>query len=231
MSAMTKFRLLRELSRENYEVATLGKIVSSDPTLSYRLLRYVNSAAFSLSAKVSSLKQAIALLGAQSLKQWLMAVVIADVAPTSRAMELAYCCVQRAQFLELCASASRQAPRDPETMFLVGLFSRLDALMGQDMGELLRKMPIDDEVKSALAGRDNDVRPWLELCFAIERAEWEGLEQLLGSLGLSPQHTAQIYAKSMAGAGDIVGLCETIKKNPAAPEEQGAKDRSAKVQK
>ncbi len=214
VGAMAKFRLLRELSKTDYEVATLGKIIATDSSLSYRLLKYVNSVSFSLRAKITSLKQAVAFLGSQTLKQWLMAVVIADVAPSPRAQELAYYCVLRGRFLELCAHSSRKTPRDPDTMFLVGLFSQLDLLLGQEMSELLAEMPLDDGVKEALQGGENEIRQWLSLCEAAEQGEWDLMERLVAQLGLDGPRTARLHARSTAWAGDILGLCVTMKNRP-----------------
>ncbi len=220
IGAMAKFRLLREISREDYEVATLGRIISSDSSLSYRLLRYVNSVAFSLRVKVSSLKQAVTLLGSQSLKHWLMAVVIADVAPTPHAQEVAYICVQRGRFMELCAAIYQSTPRDQDTMFLFGLFSELDTLLGQTMGQLMEKMPLDSGVKAALQGEKNDLYSWLELCEAIEQAKWGEMDSLMEQLSLPQQKTARMHGSATAWASDIMGLCMHMQSSNQSQEKQ-----------
>lgn len=210
MGDMAKMRLLRELSREDYEVKALARIINADSSLSYRLLKYVNSVSFSFRTKVKSLKQVVTLMGSKSLKQWLMAVVLADAAPTPRAQELAYRCVQRGRFLELCASVAGQSSRSPETMFLLGLFSLLDALLGQKMDELMREMPLEEAVRQALIGDDNKERAWLDLCGSIEQAQWEKMEALVERLGIQGPAVARFYGKATSWACDIVGLCEAV---------------------
>ena len=97
---LAKMRLLRALSGDDFDVRELARIISSDPSVSYRLLNFINSAAFSLRDKIQSIQQALTLLGKQQIKQWFLAVIISDFDSTAKVQEAAYTSLQRARYLE-----------------------------------------------------------------------------------------------------------------------------------
>ena len=87
---LAKMRLLRALSGPDFDVRELSRILSTDPTLSYRLLNFINSAAFSLRSKIQSIQQALTLLGSQQIKQWFLAVIVSDFDSSSKVQEAAF---------------------------------------------------------------------------------------------------------------------------------------------
>ncbi len=215
VGAMARVRLLQELSREDYNVKTLSRIISTDTSLSYRLLRYINSVAFAFQSKVTSISQAVALLGARPLKQWLMVVVISDMVSNPRSYEQAALSVQRGRFLEtMYAEASSKPQVDGESMFLLGLFSRLDAMLCQPMEELLKEMPLDDSIRTALLGEKTVVSPWLNLVEMLSEGRWEEAESILESIGVSQQLAAREYSRAALWAQDVLG---SSKKKAAKP--------------
>ncbi|MES9995863.1 HDOD domain-containing protein [Desulfovibrio aminophilus] len=195
-AAASRVKLLSELSKEDYETATLSKIISSDAALSYRLLQFINSAYFSRPFKVSSIGQAIAALGQRPLRHWLMAVILSDLSPTPKAKEICANSVQRARLLETLAEHSRHSPRPPDSMFLLGLLSRLDALLGMEMARIISGMPLDDEIADALLGKPNPPRSWLDMATSLETGDWSTAENLLYRLGLEGADTARRQAEA-----------------------------------
>ncbi len=108
-SELSKLQLLGELSNPECSPKRLAEILQSDPSLSYRLFRYINSVGFSLHQKVTSLKRAIDMMGMLQTKQWIRSAVLADLNPAPKAGELAYMSVQRAKFLEsICSTSNMQ---------------------------------------------------------------------------------------------------------------------------
>ncbi len=206
LGAIARLRLLHELLQEEYEVKKLSKIITTDASLSYRLLRFINSLAFSLSVKVSSISQAVAYLGGTPLRQWLMAVAIADVSPSPRSEEIAFGCVLRAKFLELLALQYAHAGLPHDHMFLLGLFSKLDLLLGLSMQELLEQMPLENMLKNALLHKQGKVYIWLELAYAIETGSWDTIEALSDDLHLSKTKTAQIHVAAVNWANAIMRI-------------------------
>jgi c-di-GMP phosphodiesterase len=204
MEQVSKVRLLRELAREDYEFRDLAEIISTDVSLSYRLLMYINSAAFALRQKVSSVAQAIAIMGSDPLRHWLAAVILSDFGSNSRAAELVFTSIRRGRFLELQAARLDCSPYRGGTLFLLGLFSKLDALLGLEMDEILKHMPLDDELNAALCGKKNRPYCWLALAKAIDNGDWPLLGRLLPALGLPADEVASGHQEATLWARNLL---------------------------
>ncbi len=191
-SNLAKIQLIRELAKEDYEVKDLAQIISTDVSLGYRLLNYLNSPAFGLRRTIDSIQQAITILGSRNIRQWLMIVTLSDLNPLPRVAEIGFQCVQRGRFFEQAAMAGivRYAP---EGMFLLGLLSRLDALLGQKMSDLLEHLPLEHEIKSALEEKPSPLGTLLDLALAVEHADWETAKELLDSLSFELKTAALLY--------------------------------------
>ncbi len=202
--ASSRIQLLRELGREDFEINKLSDIISRDPSISYRLLQYLNSAFFSFPTKIQTIRQAISMLGSRPLKQWLMVVLISDLSRTPQAGEVCFSSVQRARFLE---NMGKQQPTawSSETLFMLGLFSRLDALLGLDMKDIVTGMPLDMEISQALLGKRNRASVWLEMLSALERGDWEIVRLKLDELAVAPESAARTWAEAATWAMETVG--------------------------
>jgi EAL and modified HD-GYP domain-containing signal transduction protein len=221
--AMAKVQLLAKLAAPDFEPAELSRIISADISLSYRLLRFINSAAFSLPNTVRSLTQAVTLLGNQAIKQWLMVVLMADLTPSRAAEELAFTSVQRARFLErLGAICLDECTESPDAMFMLGLFTRLDSLLGMPMGEIVEQLPLEERFTAALAGERNAVHRWIDLLDAVEAGQWEDMDALLDSFGLDAEEVAQEHAAATVWAHRILG--HTVSEDEAARADEDAED-------
>lgn len=200
----TRLQLLAELSGIDFEPRRLGQILESDPNLSYRLFRYINSAGFGLREKVTSLKRAIDMMGMVQARQWLSAVILADMNPTPKAGELAVMAVQRARFLEeLCVETGQKVCR-PDAVFLSGLFSLLDAMLGVRMGDILPGLPLDEEIVKGLNGQ-GEIHDLLSLAHSYERGHWADTSRRIGRLGLATSQVDRLYARSRNWAQKVVG--------------------------
>jgi len=194
---LAKMRLLRALTGEDFDVRGLSHIISTDPSVSYRLLNFINSAAFSLRDKIQSIQQALTLLGKQQIKQWFLAVIISDFDSTSKVQEAAYSSLQRARYLESMGKLHRNHAFPAETLFLLGLFSRLDVLLAQPMNKLLENIPLDKDVEAALLSKPSPYWSWLSLVEDIEIGNWEDVEEFLENRDLNRETSAVNYAESI----------------------------------
>jgi EAL and modified HD-GYP domain-containing signal transduction protein len=147
-------------------VGQLEPLLKRDPTLAFRLMRYLNSPAFGLSVEINSLGHALMLLGYQRLKRWL-AVLLASSSKGVNAKALMYVAVRRGLILEELVRAQKDSELSGE-MFLCGVFSLLDKLLGQPLPELLANVPVPERVQQALIGATGPHRPYLELVQALE---------------------------------------------------------------
>ena len=194
---LAKMRLLRALSGDDFDVRELTRIISSDPSVSYRLLNFINSAAFSLHDKIQSIQQALTLLGKQQIKQWFLAVIISDFDSTAKVQEAAYTSLQRARYLESMGRMFRNRAFPAETLFLLGLFSKLDVLLSQPMDKLLQNIPLDKSVEDALLSKPSPYWSWLSLVEDIEIGNWEDVFEFLDNRNLDREASAANYAEAI----------------------------------
>ena len=194
---LAKMRLLRALSGPDFDVRELSRILSTDPTLSYRLLNFINSAAFSLRSKIESIQQALTLLGSQQIKQWFLAVIVSDFDSSSKVQEAAFTSLQRARYMENMSRLLGSRFFPTETLFLLGLFSKLDVLLAQPMEKLLQGIPLNRDVEAALLGQTSPYGPWLKLVEDIELGRWEEVTAFLLDRELDDEASASNYAEAI----------------------------------
>jgi EAL and modified HD-GYP domain-containing signal transduction protein len=182
-SQVNKIKLLRELSAPEVDSSRLVEIIQTDLSISYRLLKYINSAFFGLQIKVTSIPRAVSMLGSRNLRQWLQVVILSDVSTEDKAHELVRISVQRARFLQLL-SARHPVPFDQDGMFLLGFFSLLDAILDQSMGLVLEGIPLDPAIKRALVDADDPNAAWIGLLDELDRCNWPRLTRKAEQTGV-----------------------------------------------
>lgn len=183
--------------------ADVEEAFRKDPSLSYKLLRMVNAAAGG-GRGIESIMHAVRMLGRDQLHRWL-ALLFASSLARGRGtdVELVHAAVLRGRLLErLGESAGRADAAGP--LFMLGLFSLMDALMRVSMAELLAKVNLTEEVKTALLEREGPFAVWLQLAEAYEAAEWERMSRLAATVGISPFDLPDIYLESLNWARERV---------------------------
>jgi EAL and modified HD-GYP domain-containing signal transduction protein len=160
--------LIQGVDREA-PVSQLEGVLKRDPTLAFRLLRYLNSPAFGLSAEVTSFGHAIMMLGYGRLKRWL-ALLLASSSKGVNAKPLMFAAVRRGLLMEELGRSQSDAELRGE-MFICGVFSLLDKLLQQPFADLLKSVPVPERVQLALTGGQGPFVPALELVRAIEGGE------------------------------------------------------------
>jgi len=160
-------------------------VLRNDPTLAFRLLRYINSAAFGLRVEVTSFKHALMLLGYARLKRWL-ALLLAGAGKDAAMRPLMHAAVRRGFLLEELARGVGDEEMRSE-MFICGVFSLLDRMLGQPFAELLDTVPVPERVHASLTSEVGPYALHLELARAVERGSpaeiREGAERLMVSQG------------------------------------------------
>ena len=166
-------RVAATIQDPDLELADLERVVTTDVALSYRLLKYMNSAYFSLRQPVSSIGQALALLGIDNVRQWITLTLAAQVGDKPR--ELLVTALIRARF---CQLAGRPDDGTPAELFALGLFSVVDALTDTPMPEILAQLPFAPRVTEALISHTGPGR-LLECLNAIEHGEFDAACELV----------------------------------------------------
>jgi EAL and modified HD-GYP domain-containing signal transduction protein len=189
---LAKLSLLAELNNPDADFDGLERIIGRDVGLSYRFLRYINSAFFSLPHKVGSIRQALVLLGISAVKKWATLLAMADI--DEKPNELVVTALVRAKMCEL-AAASRPA-REREEYFTTGMFSVVDALLDSPMDVVLSSLPLSDEVRDALHHHLGPKGVVLKAVLSYELARFDELKALAPP-GVSAQ---EIYTGAIAWA-------------------------------
>jgi c-di-GMP phosphodiesterase len=193
---VARLNLFRLMETEDPDVKSLAAAIRSDVSVSFRLLSYLNSASFGLRHNIQSIDQAIMMLGWLKLKSWLRAVLLVDMAGSDEVpRELAALSLQRGKFLELLATNYDYWGFNPSTLFLMGLFSLMDAILGMPMENVVELLPLDAKLKAALR-RDpnNEYRPLFELLEFMEDANWQALEALTQKLFMDLERIKDAFA-------------------------------------
>lgn len=197
-------RILQELQRPEVEFGRLEGLLRPEVSLSYKLLRFVNSATFGFTRHIESLREALVLLGENEIRKWASLVVLPRLA-ANKPGELVLTAVVRARLCELLARPAGLGSRASE-LFLMGLFSLLDVMMDQPLGELLKPLHVNDDVRAALLDRaqpDNPLSAVYSLVRAHEQAEWETVSAIAGRLGVAKEMIAELYLDAVRW-GDTV---------------------------
>jgi EAL and modified HD-GYP domain-containing signal transduction protein len=165
-SRAAMLRLSSALQDPNAQLADLERVITSDVALSFRLLKYINSAYFSLRNEVTSIKQALALLGLEPLRRWATLTTFADVGEQPR--ELLVTALIRARFCEIAGSSEDGTPAE---LFTLGLFSVLDALTATPMYTAIADLPLAPTLHDALINHSGPGR-LLDSVIATEAGEF-----------------------------------------------------------
>jgi len=188
-------RLLALLQNADLDFSDLETIIGQDVSLSYRILRYINSAQYYFAKKISSTKHAVTLLGIRTLRRWVTILTLSnldDVKP----LELMITTLVRAKMCETLAPKLRIAP---DSAFTVGLFSTLDAFTDQPMEEVLAQLPLADDINTALTTRQGPLGDLLQRVIAYEKGRWDDV----ATSGLDPAVQRDAYLQSIRFAQDI----------------------------
>jgi EAL and modified HD-GYP domain-containing signal transduction protein len=183
-----------QLSRQNADAKQIADELKTDPALSARLLRYVNSAALGLPHAVGNLEQAMMLIGNQRLYRWLSLLLFSSNGASELDQTLLETALCRARLMEL-AGEKYLSHNDCELLFITGLFSLLDFLLGVPRSLLLHELNPPTIVVEALSGHENALSPYLALA---ESAELAGpTKALLAQCQLSSAEFNQLQMQAM----------------------------------
>lgn len=160
--------LLKLLNKPDFDFNEIEKAIAQDAVLTYKLLRYVNSAAFSQRKEVDSIKDALALVGGNTIKKWANLILTMQLAE-GKPQALLVTALVRAKMCELLEEAS---DNNNGEMFTIGLFSLLDALMDVALDELMDDLTLSSEVKFAILDHQGEKGDLLENVICYEQGQW-----------------------------------------------------------
>ncbi|MBP7779346.1 MAG: HDOD domain-containing protein [Acidobacteria bacterium] len=194
---VTQMRLVAALNQPSVSLGAIEDLLKHDASLSYRVLRSVNSAGFGLRREVHSIREALLLLGLDQVRKWSAIWALAGLnrGPT----ELVTMTVIRARCCELLGQALDRSDQGA-AYFLLGLCSLLDVLLGHPMEAVLGELPLDPEIHAALSGETNPARRALDAVIHFEQGRWHDAAAVATSLGLDADTLPDAYADALGWA-------------------------------
>lgn len=171
-SRITIINLLAQLQDPNVQIEKLEELISQDLALAYRLLKYINSAAFALQREVDSIHHAIVMLGLNTIRSLANLMLMSKI--DDKPHDLLIIAIIRARMCEELGSDIDKKMK--HIFFTAGLFSVIDALMDSAMEDIVSQLPLSPVLKDALLEQKGIVGEALKCCIAFERADWESVQ-------------------------------------------------------
>ena len=199
---LTILQLLKKV-RQGVEAKELALTLRLDSALVYRLLRYVNSPAGGLLSPVSSIENALLVLGRDKLIRWLAILLFGSGENSAREMSLLDNALIRGRLAETLAQG-KLSRQDQENLFLVGLFSLLDCLLRLPMEQALEQLGLPAAVEAALLRGQGPYAPWLQLAQAVDDEQGGDIEALAQTCGLQTEQVNLRHMEAIVWAQEVV---------------------------
>jgi EAL and modified HD-GYP domain-containing signal transduction protein len=192
-------QLVAKLQNPNIKPAELEATIRQDVTLSYKLLRFVNSMYCSLPRKVDSIGHAAMMIGTERIRNWASLLMLASMDDKPR--ELMLTAIIRAKMCEVLAD--KVGLRLPERLFTVGLLSVLDAMLDSTMEDVLERLPLSEEVAKALLTKEDTLGKVLDFAISYEQDSWDNLSELAGDLKIDMPMAREAYLTALDWTTEI----------------------------
>lgn len=187
--------LLQEFNNPSADAKSIEALALKDPELTFKILRLVNSASLNLGREVRSLSHAIALLGMDQVRRWVMLFLCTS--DGDKPLELTRMMLQRGRMCEVIAELLQR--NEPMSYFFVGLLSQLDALLGIPLTELVDQVPLEQHLKLALTQRQGEEGQLLDDVCLFEQGKFDRI-----SAELPKSYFDVAYRHSIDWANQIV---------------------------
>lgn len=204
----TLAELLYETTKADLDLPKIISTFELDVNLSYKLLRYSNSALFKRRVEISTIKQAIITLGKAELKRFISILFTSQVNEDQPA-ELMCLSLTRAKFSE-GLSEQHHPGQESSSAFLMGMMSLMDAILGEPMAAVMEKLPLSQEINDALLLEQGDMATYLAIVKHYEQAEWSQAEALVSELGIDAESMAIVYHDAVKWANEQMGLMTSM---------------------
>lgn len=191
---------LMDMVRQNADVRELENVLKRDAALSYKLFRYINNVGFGLGVEIQSLRHAVTMLGYSPLYRWL-SLLLATASANSHSAVLMQTAIVRGRFAEL-AGQGILPKNEAENLFVVGMFSLLDRLLGIPMEEILEKIHLSEPVSQALLTREGMYGPFLALAEACESNNGD-IAALADAIFVNARQVNEAHLAALAWAHSI----------------------------
>jgi c-di-GMP-related signal transduction protein len=198
-------RLLHVVHSPNPEFSRIEEIIKAEPSLCFKLLRYLNSALFAFSGEIHSIRYALSLLGLKELNRWISLISLTGLCE-DKPPALIINSMIRAKLCELLARPTGMGNRGTD-LFLTGLLSMIDSMLDRPMREIINQLSLGNDVQEALISKNSSrIRQVLDLAIAWERGDWAEVSGLAVKLGLDESQLAEIHLQAVEWGNQVFHL-------------------------
>ncbi len=222
---MNYLLVLQAVNRAPMDIAEVSQRIKAEASLSFRLLRYLNSPAFPLIVEVRSIPHALSLLGERGTRKWVSLIAVTCMAGDKPA-ELVALPLIRARFCELLAPSAGLA-QSANDLFLLGLLSAMDAILDMRMPDVLKEIAIGDEIRDALLGNTNRLREIFDFVLNYEQGRWDEIGPSAARLGIREDAIPALYMEAVEWAGRMLSGAEETVSSPAGGGEPASRERAS----
>ena len=201
-SKITLLQIVGEANKKDCSFNKLEKLINRDVSISYKLLRYINSAYFKRACEISTIKHAIVLLGEEEIKRFISLVATAELA-SEKPDELIRASIIRARFCELLGINSRNGT-DISELFLMGLFSLIDAMLDNTMENIMKSLPLSKNIKQALIEAKGNLVDYLRFVSYYETANWDQCSLINSKMRVDKDKIPEFYQDAVNWADSYI---------------------------
>ena len=199
---ISKLRVLQAIEDPSITTQRIERVIAADPSITYRLLRFLNSAAFGFSMRIASIHHAITLLGLKRLRSWLRMVILSDLLG-NKSTEIYTMSLNRGKLLEELVNENQIKNNTAESMFLFGMLSLIETMLDTPMEKLLGNLPIPDEIKIGYIDHKTRYNKYLQLITALEKSSPNDIKTLCEELKLDEKCLAEASIRSIVWANEV----------------------------
>ena len=188
---------MAEATKEDFSFKELEELIARDISLSFKLLSYINSAYFRRVQEISSIQQAIVLLGEKEIRRFISLIAMAKLA-SDKPEELIRESIIRARLCELLGE--HRLGIDESKLFTLGLFSLIDAILDDTMANIMEKLPFSGEFKIALIQGEGYLANYMNLISCYETGNWDEAAELVQKMGVDGKKLPEYYRDAVGWA-------------------------------
>ncbi|WP_209124758.1 EAL and HDOD domain-containing protein [Alkalihalobacillus sp. BA299] len=199
------FTIMDELSKPSPDIDKIAFMIERDISISYKLLKLINSPLFGRLNEIKSIKQAIVLLGLKELSKWIYVLYIRNTATihTNTSDEVIKMCLTRARTSELIAVKIGKGV-ESSSYFLTGLLSLIDTVLKQPIERVMDQLPLGQEIKDTIIGIRSPYSDVHRLVMSIEKGDWPEISKISERIKIDQSELSNIYINSIKWTKDVL---------------------------
>jgi len=202
-SQFVLLQIMAEVNKKDFKIADLERLIAPDVSLSYKLLKYINSAFFARAQSIASIQQALVYMGEAEIRRFVSLVAMSGLAK-GKPDELVRAACIRGKFCELLGELNPQVAA-PSELFTLGMFSLIDAIIDQPMEKIMGELPLEEKIKCALVQRKGELMGYLGLVEFYEKGQWHLVSRVAAALNLPESKLPEFYRQACQWANTFTG--------------------------